>query len=370
MIHKNSICCVFNYGSHYRESIFQLMDKELACDFYLGDSLLEKIAPMDYDSLSGYKKLLKNKKFIGNYFWQTGAFSTLMQPYKHYIIDGEPYNISNWVILFFAKLFGKRVYTWTHGWYGRESSVKKCVKKIFFSMAYHNFLYGDYAKNLMIAEGFSSRKLSCIYNSLDYENQLKYRINAKTSSIYSEYFKNEYPNLIFSGRLTKSKRLDMLLIALVQLKNNNQYVNLTLIGPPDIENDLVLLTNKLDLKNEVWFYGECYDELKLSELIFNADLCVSPGNVGLTAIHSLMYGTPVLTHNHFPNQGPEFEAIIDGITGCFYKFNNQKSLEESISMWIFNDKDREQIRHNCYEIIDNHYNPYFQIQVLKDTIQI
>ena len=44
---------------------------------------------------------------------------------------------------------------------------------------------------------------------------------------------------------------------------------------------------------------------------------VSPGNVGLTAIHSLSYGTPVLTHNNFNNQMPEVESIQPGFNGYF-----------------------------------------------------
>lgn len=37
----------------------------------------------------------------------------------------------------------------------------------------------------------------------------------------------------------------------------------------------------------VWFYGSCYDEQTNAELIYNADMCVAPGNVGLTAIHAM-----------------------------------------------------------------------------------
>ena len=42
-----------------------------------------------------------------------------------------------------------------------------------------------------------------------------------------------------------------------------------------------------------------------------SDLTVSPGNIGLTAIHSLSYGTPVCSHSNFNNQMPESEAIIN-----------------------------------------------------------
>lgn len=72
-----------------------------------------------------------------------------------------------------------------------------------------------------------------------------------------------------------------------------------------------------NLANNIWFYGACYDEIKNAALIYNADLCVSPGNVGLTAMHSMVFGTPVITHNDFKWQMPEFEAIEPGKTGDF-----------------------------------------------------
>ena len=61
-----------------------------------------------------------------------------------------------------------------------------------------------------------------------------------------------------------------------------------------------------------------YDENEIGDLIYNADLCVSPGNVGLTAIHTLTYGTPVLSHANFPNQMPEFEAIDKDFTSFLF----------------------------------------------------
>ena len=69
-------------------------------------------------------------------------------------------------------------------------------------------------------------------------------------------------------------------------------------------------------------YGETFDEAEISKLLNHADLCVSPGNVGLTAMHALAYGVPVATHNDFKNQMPEFEAITPGKTG----FSLRKTL--------------------------------------------
>lgn len=364
----NHICCIFNYGSHYRKSIYQLMDQELKCDFFFGDNLPGNIKKMDYHSLKGYKKSLRNIWLFNNFYWQKNSVNLVFKPYKHYLIDGEPYCISSWIILILAKMLGKKTYCWTHGWYGKEGNLKRNLKKIFFGLAHHIFLYGDYAKSLMLKEGFKASKLSCIYNSLDYELQLSLRKVMVPGEIYKKYFKNNNPVLIFTGRLTPEKKLSMLLDALARLNSMSYPVNLILVGSGEMTDSLKELGKSLQIDKQVWFYGACYDEKELSELIYNADLCVSPGNVGLTAIHAMTYGTPVLTHNNYPFQGPEFEAIEESKTGTFFDHDNLESLVVQIQFWFSLPLNREQIRSNCFKVIDTKYNPFYQINVLKEQL--
>ena len=54
----------------------------------------------------------------------------------------------------------------------------------------------------------------------------------------------------------------------------------------------------------------CYNEEANAELLYNASVCVCPAEVGLTAIHSLLFGTPVVSNDNFDEQMPEFESII------------------------------------------------------------
>ncbi len=96
-------------------------------------------------------------------------------------------------------------------------------------------------------------------------------------------------------------------------------------------------------------------------------ICISPGNVGLTAMHSLVYGTPVITHNNFANQMPEFEAIIPGKTGDFFIEDNVDDLANVIEKWIKKPESQE-ISNNCFDIIDKYYNPNYQLSVIKGVI--
>ena len=121
----------------------------------------------------------------------------------------------------------------------------------------------------------------------------------------------------------------------------------------------------LNLFNKGTFISKGYLN---GNLIYNGDLCVSPGNVGLTAIHSLTFGTPVLTHDYFPYQMPEFEAIHEGQTGSFFKYGNIQSLAEKINQWFDIPVSRETIRKLCMCEIDYFWNPSFQINVLKKNL--
>ena len=117
------------------------------------------------------------------------------------------------------------------------------------------------------------------------------------------------------------------------------------------------------------FYGPCYDEKENAQLIYDANMCVAPGNIGLTAIHSLSFGTPALTHDSFEYQMPEYEAIIDGKTGTFFKKDDVNSMADAIQNWIENNTDRDKTRHACYEEIDARWNPEFQMKVLKKHLK-
>ena len=48
---------------------------------------------------------------------------------------------------------------------------------------------------------------------------------------------------------------------------------------------------------------------------------------------------PVISHDKFDIQMPEYEAIIDDLTGSFYEYNNIDDLVLKIHHWI-KDKDK------------------------------
>lgn len=362
------LCLIYNSAAHYRTSIFLLLDKEFECDFVFGESLGD-IHQMNTSMLRGNVTKVKNRFYGRGFYWQPQVQGTLCKSYNNYLILGDYHCLSTWLFCLRARLFhqSKRIFFWTHGWYGKENYIEKLVKKCFFKMANGGvFLYGNYARKLMIREGFDADMLFTIHNSLAYEKQITIRQELELNDIYKDHFGNNYPVLIFVGRLTKVKHLDMILLAMRQLSDKGKTCNLTLIGDGEQRVQLETMVCDLGLEKQVWFYGACYDEKQLGTLIYNADLCVSPGNVGLTAMHVMVYGTPVLTHNDFPHQMPEFESIHEGETGTFFERGNVGSLAKAIESW-FSEKSgsRDKVRQTCFHEIDTQWTPQFQLDVLK-----
>ena len=365
------VCQIYYDASHYRETIYRAIDEAFDCDSYFGLPPAEGVKQLKMDGLRGdisYTKI----KTIGSFFYQNGILPLIWKPYDVYLGLGETHGISTWLFAILVRLFKpkKRVYFWSHGWYGKETGIQKRIKKIFFKLPNGGtFVYGDYARNLMINEGLSADKIFVIHNSLAYPQQLEQRNSIKSSDIYCEHFHNKYPILIMIGRLNMRKHLDMLVKAVSQLKQRGCYYNIVLIGDGEDRGKLESLVSDMGLQDQVWFYGACYDEKVNAELLYNADMCVVPGDIGLTAIHSMMFGTPVVSHNHFPFQGPEFEAIKPGETGDFFEHGNVDSLSQTIQAWFSSHVDREAVRKMCYEEIDSNWTPTFQIQVLKEHLK-
>lgn len=364
------LCCIFNTPSLYREAIYTMIDESYDCDWYFEDTD-NKLEVFDISKLRHVSVLHTEK--VGSMYKVSGLSKLIREKeYSHYLMMGASRNLSTMALVLSRRIFhrNKRVYLWTHGMYGKENFFERFWKTILYKAADGIFIYGNYAKEILKKEGFDEKKLFVIHNSLDYDKQLYIRNTIQPSLLYKEHFGNENKNIVFIGRLTKVKRFDLLLDAIAELKSRGEFVNVTFIGDGVERENMEHRVKELGLDKQVWFYGACYDEQTNAEMIYNADLCVSPGNIGLTAMHVLMFGCPAITNDDFYSQMPEFEAIHDGVTGTFFKVGDSHSLAENISNWFLkHSSDREKVRNACYQEIDGSWNPLYQMNLIKNVIK-
>ena len=366
-----SLCIIYHMAPKYRERIFALMDREFDCDWYFAHTKTD-IKEMDTSILKHvtfYPTTNRERKM----FWKFNLLHLLFKrEYQCFLIYAESRCLTDYLFIFLRLCFfpRKKLYLWTHGWYGKESYVETKLKLWMFRHVDGIFVYGNYAKRLMIEQGLCSDKIFVIYNSLFYEKQRAIRDKLHVSKIFFNHFQNENPILLFIGRLTDVKRIDMLLNSVAVLRDSGQMFNVVLVGDGEMREVLESIVAEKKLDRNVWFYGACYDEQIIAELIYNADLCVAPGNVGLTAMHAMVFGCPVVSHDDFKWQMPEFEAIRKGLTGDFFERGNLYSLAQVISNWFAaNSVRRNEVRQACYKEIDTHWTPQVQLDVLKKYLK-
>ena len=142
-------------------------------------------------------------------------------------------------------------------------------------------------------------------------------------------------------------------------------INVLIIGDGEDYTRLEERARELGMTKFVCFYGPCYEEEKVGLLLSLSSLCVCPGHTGLTAIHAMAYGIPVITHDDLDEHAPEAEIIVPGATGDLYDATDPAALTRSISDWIAAERDPESIRLRCIRTIEDHYTPENQARLIS-----
>ena len=81
-------------------------------------------------------------------------------------------------------------------------------------------------------------------------------------------------------------------------------------------------------------------------------------------------GVPVLSHDDFNYQMPEYEAIESGINGLLFKRNSISDLALKTKQWIIENRDTPEdlIRRNCKKIIKEKYNAEYQAKLINEIL--
>lgn len=364
------ICLISNCAPTYRKGIFDLLDKNYSVNWVFGQ--IDNIKDLDTTYYKGvvYKSSIIRLP-IGTYLVKGAIRQAFNRRNEYYFIIGDAKCMSAWVSALIAKLRGKKVVYWSHGSLREVTGLRRTVMSLFWRLADCGLIYNNRSREIMAKANVGCSKFVTVYNSLNYDKQLELRRQLTKSDIYTTHFGNSYPVIAFIGRLIQSKKLEQVLMSCAKINSikDGLKVNIVIIGDGAERERLQAMTNELGIKENVWFYGACYDEYTNAQLLYNADLCVSPGEVGLTAIHALMFGLPVATHDNFNHQGPEYEAIIPGKTGVFFREGDVDDLTDKVAKWLSKKADcRDLVRKDCYEVVDTTWNPANQFSIIDRTL--
>jgi glycosyltransferase involved in cell wall biosynthesis len=358
----------YHFLPHYRRGIFSEMERE-GLDFvvYSDDLDISGIPKLDPSSVPIFKrtriyplgKLLIQPKQV---------FVAAFADYDVAIYFADPHFLGTWLAALVTRLRGKTVIFWGHGPIGNRSVLVTGLRRFFYALCDYFLAYGERGRLSWAKIGLDPARYQSIFNSLDYRRQIGLRNELINSPQYSQTDPKKF-DIVVVGRLTARVKVGLLFDAVVQVCMNasTPEITITIVGDGPERSALELHARRLSLK--VNFLGAIYEESIVSKILWRADALVAPGQVGLTAMHSLMYGTPVLTHGNFEDQMPEVEAVKHRWNGSLFEQNSSAGLAAELEYWLARPFSRRLLRENCFHVIDQKYNPANQVAQIRQVLE-
>lgn len=374
------------YIPHYRVPIFRRLSQNPGMDFvvYAGDNNVvwggQKTASASdvnrTEEINWYKvrSLRVKGPIFHGYEWQPDSVKAIWKEDLDAVICFGNKSLSNWLVRIICKIRSIPLIEWTQGVTKPESGLKWALRKFYMKWAKAHLLYGNFARDFYVAHGFKKEEVFVVYNSLDYDKQVVIRENITDEDIKrtrQEFGITEPEDrlLFHSGRLIKKYELPVLLEGLRKIKQNGRKVKLVLIGEGPEESVLRTEVKQKNIEDLVVFYGACYDEQTIGRIISASDLCVITGWIGLTAMHSLVYGVPILTRENTAwLHRSEIEAVIAGKTGGYFCGDDANDLVAKMEEMLYPQPCKQEMMENCKKIIDKYYNPAYQEKVVIQAL--
>jgi glycosyltransferase involved in cell wall biosynthesis len=307
-------------------------------------------------------------------YWQQGLLKLLSKERVDVVIaDACPWNLTTWLLPVVCRPRKISLIKWSHIIEREEKGIRKFLKKIELRK-FHAFLsYGKKVKEILADWGFEREKAFIVYNSLDYDEQVRIRekMDGETIRRFKEEICGEKDSrlVVFVGRLTKEKKIVQIIEAIRRLRERGRRVCSVLIGNGSYSPRLKEMIRQVDLEGQIRVLNDLWEEKDVGRYLMAADLSVVPCGAGLVVMHSFVYGTPVLTHNQAHTlHPPEAEVILPGRTGIFYEEDDVGDLVQKMEDFLYPVSGKAAMSKACKEIIEKYYNPHYQERVIHEAV--
>lgn len=343
--------------SHYRKSVVENLIEQLHLVEFWGTSDYEGVLPMEFTSQVKNDLLIKTINIFGRKFYW---YKNLHRKIKNYnpdiiVISGINPLLVNFILTFvYYRIFSnKKLFWWSQGKAFKQGLIGKLFRKYLYNLSDGILLYSEQGKLNFIKEGVCAKKLFVVNNCLNDEDYG-----------YKQYpfpFNKDKFSILYSGRLSKRKKIYILLEAIDLLKRNyNISIPVHIIGDGEEKSELEEFVINKSLET-VCFYGSLYGK-ETHQIFLNSSLFICPGAVGLSIVHAFSFGIPLLTGKNDPMHSSELELLEEGKTGDYFILDNSQSLAKKILEWkgkLSNGNNVEYVNNCINSIKEKGYEPVY-----------
>lgn len=283
-----------------------------------------------------YREIITDAKKFGPFIFQSKVIKVVCSgKYDVIIAMFDLHWINN--ILTCLRNNNSNILLWGHR-YNRNYLINR-LRDFIMKKSKGIILYSDTEINELVSHGLSIKHIFVAPNTVYVGNSYDCSREPKNSFLYV-------------GRAQRRKKLDLFFKAFSEvIELIPTHIKINIVGS-GLENEkLKKIASEINIEDRVLFHGAIYEEEKLKQFFESAYAYVSPGPVGLGALHSFAYGVPVVTGSN-ENHGQEFNDIIDGENSLI--FNTYDDLKKILVNLVKDNKMSCALGGNAYKYyVDN-----------------
>lgn len=255
------------------------------------------------------------------------------------VLCGNARLISNYPLIWQARKRKVATIWWGIGAMPGQNRLNYFIRKRLMKWTDVVLLYTEREKQDFLRMGFSPDRLFAINNAIDQEPIRE--ATQKWTTIRLRAFQEQHgiqdkQLFLFCGRLAEKARVDLAIEALAVLNRTSNNHMLVIIGDGEKRDNLRSLADKLGVMDSIRWLGALYEQEVMAPWFLSAKVFVYPGYIGLSILHAMGYGLPVITHHNMSNQSPEVSALQDGKNGMLFQENSSEDLARQMAQLITN----------------------------------
>jgi len=259
-------------------------------------------------------------------------------------------HIHTWLlnfILLFTKNNSKLVFT-EHGGGLLGDKLKEKLFYKFFAFNYDILIaISQYMRNIMIKNAPPlQQKIQLVYNGIPFSNYSLKNIDSQRQrkKILNELnLKKRVIGIV--ARLVPAKGIDTFIYIAYEILKKRKDVSFLIVGDGPFKEELIRLSKKLGISNDVHFLGFRKDALDIMKC-FDIFLFTSNYDAfGLVIIECMSVGVPVVALHC---RGAVEELLKDNKTGIIITENNYSKIAEKILQFLDNKEKQKFIIENAY----------------------
>lgn len=250
--------------------------------------------------------------------WQSGVLSIPLRRADVVVVSGAPRNLSNMLMLIRARLAGARTVWWGHYWSSTSKASRFRLRLLLMKLADAVLFYTDHeVEEYRAGPGKRDRRpVGALNNGINVDPIIALRTPYEVA--------RRDKAILFIGRLTDKSELGTLLSALTDPLLGD--VRLDIIGDGAMKTELQALAARLAIADRVRWHGGTTDERVIANVANRCRVFAYPGGVGLSLIHAMAYGLPVVVHDDRWNHMPEIAAFYKARCGLTFRHGDPQSL--------------------------------------------